>query len=58
MTEAAWHAVNGDVTAAALETAAELLPQPLLIRLKGQRFVMVPYDMWKEKSKRRQQEET
>lgn len=57
MTEAAWRALNGEVVAASLETAAGFLPQPVQIVLAGQRFIIAPYDLWKEKVKLRQQQE-
>jgi hypothetical protein len=57
MTEAAWQALNGEVAMASLETAAAFFPRPVQIVLEGQRLVIAPYDLWKEKVKQRQQEE-
>jgi hypothetical protein len=57
LTEEAWHDLNGAVTAAALETAADFFPEPVQIVFEGQRFVIVTFDLWKEREKRRQQQE-
>jgi len=57
MTAAAWRALNGDVATASLETAAGCFPQPVQIVLEGQRFVIIPFDLRKEKVRRRQNEE-
>lgn len=57
MTETAWRALNGEVATASLEAAADFFPKPVQIVLEGQRFVIVPFDLWKEKVKQRQQEE-
>lgn len=57
LTEAAWSTLDGDVIPVSLETAAHFFPQPVQIVLEGQRFIIVPFDLWKEKVKRRQPEE-
>lgn len=57
MTETAWRTLNGDVGMASLETAAEVLPKPVHIVFAGHHFVIVPFELWKEKVKQRQQEE-
>jgi hypothetical protein len=57
MAKAAWRRLNGEVPTASLETAASLFPQPVQITFEGQDFVIVPFDLWKDKVKKRQQEE-
>lgn len=57
MTEVAWRALNGEVATVSLETAAGFFPKPVQIVLEGRRFVIAPYDLWKQKVKQRQQEE-
>lgn len=57
LTEAAWHDLNGPVTAATLETAAGFFPAPVQIVFEGQRFVVATFDLWKERVTRRQQRE-
>ena len=57
MTEAAWGALNGEVAVASLEMAADVLPKPMQIVFEGQHLVIIPFDLWKEKVKQRQQEE-
>jgi hypothetical protein len=49
--------VDGPVRAASLATAASFFPEPVQVVLERQPFVIVPYDLWKEKVKSRQQEE-
>lgn len=58
MTEAAWRLWDGDVMAASLETAANLFPQPVKFVFGGHPFVMVLYELWKDKVKRKQPGET
>jgi len=55
MTKAAWQKLNGEVESASLETAASFFPQPVQIVFEGQDFVIVPFDLWKENIKQRQQ---
>jgi hypothetical protein len=57
MTEAAWRALNGEVATGSLEMAAGFFPKPVQIVLEGQRFVIAPFDLWKEKVKQRQKVE-
>jgi hypothetical protein len=57
MAKAAWRRLNGEVPTASLETAASLFPQPVQITFEGQDFVILPFDLWKDKVKKRQQEE-
>ena len=56
LTEAAWHDLNGAVTAATLETAAERFPAPVQIVFEGQRLIVVTFELWKEKMMARQQQ--
>jgi hypothetical protein len=58
LTEAAWRVWNGPVTRKSLEAAADLFPHPVGVLLEGRGFVIVPYDLWKDKVKQRQQQET
>jgi hypothetical protein len=57
MTHAAWKTWNGEVPIATLETAADFFPEPIQVMLEGQPFVLAPYDLWKQRVKRRQEEE-
>ncbi|UCE06192.1 MAG: hypothetical protein JSW07_21855 [bacterium] len=57
MTEKAWQALNGEIVAAPLDTAAMLLTKPVQISFQAQRFMIMPFDLWKEKVKLRQQKE-
>ncbi len=45
----AWGKIDGDTMAADLEQAAALLPQPVAVTIKGQRLIVVEYNLWKEK---------
>lgn len=45
----AWDKIDGDTQAAELAQAAALLPQPVAINVKGQRLIVVEYNLWKEK---------
>jgi hypothetical protein len=57
ITEASWRVLNGEVATASLETAANFFPNPVQITFEGQRFVIVPFDLWKDKVKQRQKDE-
>jgi hypothetical protein len=57
MTRAAWKTWNGQVLSATMETAADFFPKPVQVMLEGQPFVVAPYDLWKEKVKRRQEKQ-
>jgi hypothetical protein len=57
MTKSAWSALNGEVVTVSLETAADFFPKPVQILFEGRHFVIVPFDLWKEKVKQRQKEE-
>jgi hypothetical protein len=57
LTEAAWHKLNGEVPMADLDTAADFFPDPVQIPFSGQNLVNAPYEIWKVKVKKRQQEE-
>lgn len=57
LTEEAWHDLNGEVTAATLETAADFLPEPVRIVFDGQRLVVIAFPLWKEKVIAQQQQE-
>ena len=46
---AAWKRIDGDTQTADLEQAINLLPQPVAVVLRGQRLVVVDYQVWKEK---------
>ena len=49
MQAVAWDKIDGDTEAAELAQAAALLPQPVAITVKGQRLIVVEYNLWKEK---------
>jgi hypothetical protein len=49
MTESAWHALNGPVTSARLEDAADLLPTPVQVIFDRRAWVVVSYEEWKDK---------
>lgn len=57
MKESFWRELNGEVIISSLETVTKYLPQPVQIVLQTQRFIVVPFDLWKEKVKERQKEE-
>lgn len=57
MKEQAWHVLNGEVAKVSLDTAANYLPKPVEIVFEGQRLVIAPFDLWKEKVIQRQNEE-
>lgn len=57
LTEESWHDLNGPVKAATLETAADFFPEPVQIVFEGRRFVVVTFDLWKDRVKRRQERE-
>jgi hypothetical protein len=57
MTHAAWETWNGEVPSATLETAADFFPGPIQVMLEGQPLVLAPYDLWKQRVKRRQEQE-
>ncbi|MCG3161660.1 MAG: hypothetical protein JMDDDDMK_02857 [Acidobacteria bacterium] len=58
LTEETWRELNGAVTTATLETAAEIFPAPAQIVFQGKNLIVVTFDLWKERVKRRQQKET
>lgn len=49
MQAAAWGTIDGDTQIAELAQAASFLPQPVAINVKGQRLIVVEYNLWKEK---------
>ena len=49
MTESAWHALNGPVTSARLEDAADLLPTPVQVVFDRWAWVVVSYEEWKDR---------
>jgi hypothetical protein len=51
------HDLNGAVKEATLETAAGFFPEPVQIVFEGRRFVVVTFDLWKDRVKRRQEQE-
>jgi hypothetical protein len=55
MTEAAWHLLNGDTRVVQLDTAADFFPNPVLFSLEERNFVILPYELWKQKVIQRQQ---
>lgn len=57
LTEEAWHDLNGSVPTVTLEAAADLFPAPAQIVFEGQNLIIVTFDLWKERVKRRQQQE-
>jgi hypothetical protein len=57
LTEMAWQVLDGEITVATLETAADRFPHPVGLVFNEQRFVLVTYDLWKEKVKQRLPEE-
>jgi hypothetical protein len=54
---AAWRALNGEVPTVSLETAANFMPKPVQIVFREQHWIIVPYDLWKQRVKQRQQTE-
>jgi hypothetical protein len=57
LTEESWRTLDGEVVPAALESAAQALPNPVQVVFQERRFVIVPYENWKARVKQRQQEE-
>jgi hypothetical protein len=57
LTEETWHDLDDAVAKASLETAAEFFPEPAQIVFEGQSLIVVTFDLWKDKVRRRQQEE-
>lgn len=49
MQSEAWDRIDGDTQVAELEQAVTLLPPPVMIVVKGQRLIVVEYNLWKEK---------
>lgn len=49
MPATAWDKIDGDTMVAELAQAAALLPQPVAVTIKGQRLIVVEYNLWKEK---------
>lgn len=58
LTEDAWRDLNGAVPTVKLEVAAEFFPAPAQIVFEGQNLIVVTFDLWKERIKRRQRQET
>ncbi len=54
LTQEAWEDLNGEVTAAKLETAADFFPEPVQIMFENRRFIILTFESWKERVKRRQ----
>lgn len=57
MKESFWRELNGEVITTSIETVTNYLPQPVQIVLQSQRYVIIPFELWKEKVKERQKEE-
>jgi hypothetical protein len=57
MTEEVWRDVNGDTVPATLEDAASLFPQAARVKYAGDYFIVVDYDVWKQRVKTQQREE-
>jgi hypothetical protein len=55
--EPAWRAINGPVTEAPLESAADFFPDAVQVVFDQQRLVIVSYEEWKRKVKEQQAED-
>ncbi len=58
LTEEAWHDLNGAVQTGTLEAAADFFPAPVQIVFEGRNLIVITFDLWKERVKRRQRQET
>lgn len=57
MSGAAWEQINGPLRIGSLATAADFFPQPVAFQLERQHFVVVSFELWKEKILKRQHAE-
>ena len=55
LTEEAWRDLNGAVPTVTLEAVADFFPAPVQIVFEGQNLIVVTFDLWKERVRRRQQ---
>jgi hypothetical protein len=52
-----WHAINGPVTEASLENAADFFPDAVGVVFDEHRLVVVSYELWKRKVRAKQAED-